>query len=151
MLDQDGMYVQLCVAQNVTEACEIQKALMDTTNDDGMHVQDACCYCGGGAPPESFPNYVFEWELEVYGYYEDDEEPPIKTDDGNDKNDPSSTTSSSSSSSDEPVVVAEEDDGTAPSPVAADPAYTPPPGYTETSSATSPRSRYLLLESATAV
>ena len=28
---------------------------------------DACCICGGGAPPSSFPDYLFEWKVGVYG------------------------------------------------------------------------------------
>jgi hypothetical protein len=62
---ENGYYGQLCT-DGIDKACELLDKF-ETDSYDGLKVTDACCICGGGAPPSFFPDYLFEWKVAVHG------------------------------------------------------------------------------------
>ena len=62
-------YSKLCTA-GVEKACKLLDAFEnDVDSNTKSKVTEACCACGGGNPPELYPDYLFGWELEVFGHY----------------------------------------------------------------------------------
>merc|ERR1712238_612589 len=55
----------------VDQACKVLDDFgNDTYGKNDLKVTEACCACGGGASPSLYPDYLFEWKLEVYGHHE---------------------------------------------------------------------------------
>merc|ERR1712238_213520 len=71
-------YGKLC-NDGVDQACKLLDDFENYTyGEDELKVTDACCACGGGASPSLYPDYLFEWKLEVYGHYESNTTTPVE-------------------------------------------------------------------------
>ena len=65
-INPNGTIATQCDAGD-EKSCNILDEFLNFV-DKGKNAAQACCLCGGGEHPDSFPDFAFAWKVEISGY-----------------------------------------------------------------------------------